>query len=135
MNGHHQPGPDSSSIPRPLHPRDLRTNSLPSGPPHPPQKGNSHMPCLVPFYRLLLSPPKGSLFKSLDNTLNKPKSLNPLLAETFPLVFRQPSRYHGGIAHDRNNNSKKKHNASPGLIFTTFDMVQRPYKLSAYIRP
>ncbi|KAJ5772844.1 hypothetical protein N7457_007740 [Penicillium paradoxum] len=73
-------------------------------------------------------------FRPLDNPLNKAKIQNPLLAEAFPSVFRQSSSNRDGTPNHKHNGNSNR-NSIPELTFTTFDMVRRPRKLNAYIRP
>ncbi|KAJ5159187.1 uncharacterized protein N7500_008838 [Penicillium coprophilum] len=79
-------------------------------------------------------------FRPLDNALNKPKTQNPLLAETFPSIFHQ-SGYSTGRNTTRNdtdpdtNTNAANEKVILNLTFTTFDMVRNPHKWDAYIRP
>jgi hypothetical protein len=70
-------------------------------------------------------------FRPLDNALNKPKTQNPLLAETFPSIFDQCEHTNEKNDLDTDTTNKKTTN----VTFTTFDMVKNPHKWDAYIRP
>jgi hypothetical protein len=71
-------------------------------------------------------------FRPLDHALNKPKTQNPLLAETFPSIFDQFE-----CTGKRNDLDTDTTNEKPtsNVTLTTFDMIKNPHKWDAYIRP
>ncbi|CAG7969154.1 unnamed protein product [Penicillium nalgiovense] len=70
-------------------------------------------------------------FRPLDNALNKPKTQNPLLAETFPSIFDQSVNTNKKNDLDTDTTNEK---TTSNVTLTTFDMVKNPHKWDAYIR-
>ncbi|OQE84091.1 hypothetical protein PENNAL_c0029G01012 [Penicillium nalgiovense] len=70
-------------------------------------------------------------FRPLDNALNKPKTQNPLLAETFPSIFDQSENTNKKNDLDTDTTNEK---TTSNVTLTTFDMVKNPHKWDAYIR-
>lgn len=85
------------------------------------------------------SPPiqRALFFRPLDNGLNKTKTQNPLLAETFPSIFHRSGSTNGGNTNKKNDPESDTidDKINSKLTFTTLDMVRNPQKWDAYIRP
>ncbi|KAI2718425.1 hypothetical protein CBS147311_5701 [Penicillium roqueforti] len=79
-------------------------------------------------------------FRPLDNALKKPKTQNPLLAETFPSIFHQSGPSNGKTIKMKDTDTNTTNEpctstSTSNLTFTTFDMVKHPRKWDAFIRP